>query len=203
MATPTLVTVTGHIAGQGTVTFVRHRPLVSASGDTVIPAPASPTIAYLDENGDFEIQLYATNDPAWLPVDLAYSVRVNAGGGARGSMLLDYQATAVDFDDVFQPGTSAEAGRSYLDATQLGRPGGVAQLDEDGYLTAGQVPPDVGLVDSVNGQTGAVVLDAGDVGAEPAGAVAAITLQSLGIYVGSATPVGAVDGDIWFDTSGA
>lgn len=183
MATPVLVTVTGHIAGQGTVAFTRHRALVSSVDDSVIPPTAD--IAMLDEDGNFTIDLYATDDPDWLPVDWAYSVRVNAGGGTRGSMQLDYQSPAADFDDAFQPGGNSEAGQSYVRLTDVGQAGGVAGLDEDGTVPIGQLP-DLGAVDSVNGQTGTVLLEASD----------------IGIYVGPSAPVGAVDGNIWFDTSG-
>jgi len=170
MVTPTLVTVTGHVeATAGTVTFTQHRPLISAVDDSVVPPPASPTVATIDASGNFTVQLYATNDPDWLPVGWAYSVRVNAGGGARGSMLLDYATPAVDFDDVFQPSISADTGRQYLARTELGAPGGAASLGETGKLSADQRP----------------------------------TAADLGIYAGPTEPVGAADGSIWFDTSGA
>lgn len=191
MATPTLVTVTGRITrggdpAAGTVTFTTYRPLVSAADDSVV-VPAPSTVVVLDGDGEFTVQLLATNDPDWLPVGWSYSVRVNAGAGARGSMQLDYQATSVDFDDVFQAGGSAEAGRSFVKVSALGQPSGVATLDEDGILVESQWPPVDDAVDSVNGLTGTVVLEPAD----------------IGIYTGSSEPVGAADGDIWFDTSGA
>jgi hypothetical protein len=54
--------------------------------------------------------------------------------------------------------------------TAPGAAGGVAQLDETGKVPAEQLPAASGggAVDSVNGQTGAVVLDAADVSAIPA-----------------------------------
>lgn len=139
MATPALVTVTGHIAGQGTVVFTRHRGLISAVDDTVIPPPAEPATAVLDEDGNFTIQLYATDDPDWLPVGWAYSVSVRSGAGMRGAMELHYADTAVDFDDVFQESVSVQAGSTYVKLSDLGVT--VATLGVDGILAAAQRPP--------------------------------------------------------------
>lgn len=138
MATPILVTVTGHVAGRGTVVFTRHRALISAVDDTVIPP--GQDVAELDASGDFTIALYATNDPDWLPADWSYSVRVNAGGGMRGSMHLDYHVTAVDFDDVLDVAVPATQGQTYVPLSKLGAVDGVATLGADGILSAPQRP---------------------------------------------------------------
>ncbi|ARB11442.1 minor tail protein [Streptomyces phage ToastyFinz] len=55
--------------------------------------------------------------------------------------------------------------------TAPGAPNGVAQLDAAGKVPAEQLPTGTGggAVDSVNGETGVVVLDAADVGASPTG----------------------------------
>lgn len=173
MSTPTLVTVTGHIEGaHGSVVFTRHRPLISAADDTIIPP--GHDVEVLDANGDFAIQLYATNDPDWQPTDWAYSVRVNAGGGLRGSMQLDYQAASVDFDDVLMVAVPAAQGQSYVPLSELGQAGGVATLGQDGILTSSQRAP-----------------------------LTVASRAGLRIFTGSTPPTEPADGDIWFDTSGA
>lgn len=172
MPTPVLVTVTGHIEGRGTVVFTQHRPLISADDDTIIP-PAQ-RYAVLDANGDFTIQLYATNDPDWQPVDWAYSVRVNAGGGLRGSMQLDYQTPSVDLDDVLMVAVPAAQGQLYVPFSDLGQVNGVATLGADGILAAGQ-----------------------------RASLTVASRQELRIFTGAAPPENPANGDIWFDTSGA
>ena len=51
----------------------------------------------------------------------------------------------------------------------------------DGLFPTATVPTGGGAVDSVNGQTGAVVLDAGDVGADPAGTAAGLVDDLSGV----------------------
>jgi hypothetical protein len=165
-----LVTVHGKLvdlvgAAHGTVTFTAHRALTG--GDSIV-APFTVT-ATANAQGEFTVSLPATNDPAWLPVDWAYSVAVHAGGGARGTLQLDYANVSVDLSALLQVDGPAVAGVSYVPLNQLGVAGGVAELDGDGdvidadgnKITGGGG----GAVDSVNGETGVVVLDATDVGA--------------------------------------
>ncbi len=174
MATPVLVTVTGHIEGRGSIAFVRHRSLTSAIDDTVIPPPSNPVVATLDSNGDFSVQLYATNDPDWLPLDWAYSVSVRSGAGTRGSMQLDYQTPSVDLDDVLMVAVPAAQGQLYVPFSELGQPGGIATLGQDGVLAANQRAP-----------------------------LTAASRQDLRIFTGPTPPANPANGDIWFDTSGA
>lgn len=71
-----------------------------------------------------------------------------------------------------------------IPVTEKGQPGGVATLDDMGVLSEAQRPPGSdggGAVDSVNGQTGAVVLDAADVGAAPETDVAVIKESPLNV----------------------
>lgn len=56
-------------------------------------------------------------------------------------------------------------------------------------------------VDSVNGKTGAVVLDASDIGALSGDTVIPSTADDFGIYVQAIEPTDAVAGDIWIDTA--
>lgn len=79
--------------------------------------------------------------------------------------------------------------------TAPGAPNGVAQLDAAGKVPAAQLPTGTGggAVDSVNGQTGVVVLAAGDVGAATAGhthtaaAVGALATTARGAASGVAS----------------
>lgn len=62
-----------------------------------------------------------------------------------------------------------EVASLYLARAELGLPGGPVPLGQDGKISATYLPAGSGggAVDSVNGQTGDVVLDAADVGAPP------------------------------------
>lgn len=120
MATPTLVTVHGRLAdlvdgAAGTVVFRCYRTLTNAP-DILPPFEA---VAVADSLGEFTIALPATNDPAWVPQGWAYSVHVQAGGGARGSLQLDYQTTSVELADLLQIDGIAGDGVTYATLAQL------------------------------------------------------------------------------------
>lgn len=70
--------------------------------------------------------------------------------------------------------------------TVKGQPNGLATLDADGKVPTSQLPAAASGVASVNGQAGAVVLDAADVGADPAG-TAASAVDALGAVQGDST----------------
>lgn len=130
MPTPTLVTVHGKftvppaVAAAGTVTFTRHWPFQGPTANCIVP-PFQRTVT-LDENGEFSLQLPATNDPAWTPVDAPYSVDGRTGTGAvRGTVLLDYATPSVELADLLQPEGAAEAGVTYATLAQLA----AAQVD--------------------------------------------------------------------------
>ncbi|WP_439676009.1 phage tail protein [Embleya sp. MST-111070] len=82
-------------------------------------------------------------------------------------------------------------------STAVGAPGGVAQLGGDGRVLAAQLPPIVGAVESVNGRTGVVVLDAAAVGALDLGAADARYVRTVngrsGVVSLAAADVGALD----------
>ncbi|MFG7941179.1 hypothetical protein [Streptomyces cacaoi] len=98
--------------------------------------------------------------------------------------------------------TLAAADVGALAADAAGAPGGVATLDDDGRVPAAQLP-DVGggAVESVNGQTGAVILTATDVDAVPAddrgapGGVAA--LGSDGLVPAAQLPAPSGARNVW------
>lgn len=65
-----------------------------------------------------------------------------------------------------------------IPAIEKGTPGGVATLDGDGLVPAENLPPAAAGVASVNGQTGAVVLGADDVGADVTGSAASALTEA-------------------------
>ncbi|NJP74891.1 hypothetical protein [Streptomyces sp. C1-2] len=77
-------------------------------------------------------------------------------------------------------------------ASSVGVANGVASLDETGLVPVEQLPAASAAVTSVNGQTGAVVLDAEDVGAVATGAAVLLTgAQTVGgVKTFSSVPVG-------------
>ena len=132
----TLITVSGHfdVAAEGDaygqIEFYGRYPLVGPDDDSIL-APFAIAVALVA--GDFEVQLPATNDPAWTPQDWAYAVRATAGGSSiRGTLQLDYQTATVDLDDLIQIDGTAEPGHTYLALSQRSIAGGVAGLDADG-----------------------------------------------------------------------
>ncbi|EST22764.1 hypothetical protein [Streptomyces niveus] len=76
-------------------------------------------------------------------------------------------------------------------STAAGTAGGVATLDENGLVPDEQLPAAAAVVSSVNTQTGAVVLDADDVGAVPTGTAVLLTgAQTVaGVKTFSSVPV--------------
>jgi hypothetical protein len=96
-----------------------------------------------------------------------------------------------------------------IPASEKGKAGGVASLGSDGKVPAAQLP-EIGAVKSVNGQTGAVVLDADDVGARAndwmptAAQVGAIAAGTTAAQLGgiASSEKGAKSGVATLDSSG-
>ncbi|MEU7904103.1 hypothetical protein [Actinoplanes sp. NPDC049118] len=87
--------------------------------DNSIVAPFTRS-ANLDEDGEFSVQLPATNDPGWTPVDWAYAVRATIGGVTiTGTLQLDYQTASVELADLLQVDGAAVAGTTYATLAQL------------------------------------------------------------------------------------
>lgn len=115
----------------GTVQFTAPEPLVGAADNSIVPPPTATGV--LDASGSCTVQLPATNDPQWTPVDWAYNVLANVTGGPiRGTLQLDYQTTAVELADLLQVDGAAETGTTYIPLSQRSTAGGVAGLDADG-----------------------------------------------------------------------
>lgn len=118
---------------------------------------------------DGQVQLPLTPQAEIAATGTCYEIRVD-GTFARFYCVVPVSATPVQLaDHLVDPDTlepvSADTMPLWLTRAELGQPGGVAPLDDDGLVPAENLPASGGAVASVNGQTGAVVLDAGDVGA--------------------------------------
>ena len=73
----TYITCTGSLA-DGTTRSLTFRTPVWLVGDPIVPAfGISATIA---SDGTFSVQLPATDDPAWAPVDWTYDVTITIDG---------------------------------------------------------------------------------------------------------------------------
>lgn len=119
----TLITVTGQVAGivdadEAYVTFFRPVWLQGPTPGVLVASGSE--VAYCDSDGEFSIDLPATNDPAWAPVGWSYSVGVYRSGAInRGTMQLPYDGGPVDLADVFQPDETPQPGVSYALAPAL------------------------------------------------------------------------------------
>lgn len=120
----TLVTVHGAFdvppsgGAAGVVRFTSPAAL-RGPGDNAI-VPPFQLAATLDADGEFEIELPATNDPDWSPTGWAYAVTATiAGHPIAGTLQLDYQTPAVELADLLQINGTATAGVTYATLAQL------------------------------------------------------------------------------------
>jgi hypothetical protein len=127
----------------GWIEFSSPRPLLGATDGSIVPRFTRR--ADLAADGSASIQLPATNDPQWAPINWAYAVEGRiAGQTITGTLQLDYQDATADFAALFQPDGAAVAGQSYLLVSQRGAASGVASLDANGLIPTGQLPPGAG-----------------------------------------------------------
>src|SRR5687768_4282505 len=168
------------------VVTVRHRLLAAdrdavagrtVTAELITPTPwlADGTASVVDaaeevsgNDGGFELKLGPQAEQATPGTH--YRIRID------GSWVTYYCVVPVSVDPVLlvnilvDPATlepvEPELAAKWLTRAELGQPGGVAPLGGDGLVPPEHLPPTGGgAVDTVNGQTGTVVLDAGDVGA--------------------------------------
>lgn len=173
-----IITVTGaFIDGEtgapasGSVTFTSLYLLQGGTDDAFV-SPVEKTVL-LDAAGEFSVALPATDDPQWVPQGYTYRVAVSLDGGYTRVWRIPLPYTTVggtvDLADI-TPAEPVPAVTTYVLASRVGQVGGPAgPLDANGKVPLAQLPVAGGGsgVDSVNGQTGTVVLTAANVSAEP------------------------------------
>jgi hypothetical protein len=120
---------------------------------------------------DGTVQLQLTPQAEIAATGTCYEIRI-ADTFARFYCVVPVSPSPVQLADILiDPDTlepvSADIAPLWLTRAELGQPGGVAPLDDDGLVPPEHLPAGGGggAVASVNGKTGAVVLDAVDVGA--------------------------------------
>lgn len=183
----TYVTVTG-VAADGIDSIVFKTP-VWLVGNPIVPA--FRVAAAIQPDGSFTVQLPATNDPAWSPVNWTYAVTIRAGADfLTGSLAVPYNTVgSIVLDAAINTDVPADSGQvSYLLASARSAAGGVAGLDADGdvidadgnKVTGGGGGG--GAVDSVNGQTGIVVITAAGLGAATTAALASHEADTTAVH---------------------
>lgn len=180
-----VITVTGtwldpdSTPAAGEVSFVAGQTL-SNQTDQVFVLTYDVT-AVLDINGSISVDLPASNDPDWQPQGWTWTVSESIKGRPairRYSVVIPYNAPGGTIDlTALSPVPPVNTPNIYVLLSSVGTPDGVASLDGTGNVPLsqlGNVPGGGGAVDSVNGQTGVVVLTYLDVGADQSGAAAAV-----------------------------
>lgn len=129
--------------GAAATVKLTHGQLTSPVDNSTVPYVEATGV--LSASGGCTLEVPATNDPGWTPVDEPYTVVATFGSRTlRGTLLLDYQTTSVQLADLIQWDGAATAGTTYATLAQL------TALDEEKLdVTGGTV-------------TGALVVD-GDV----------------------------------------
>lgn len=168
----------------GNVTFKRVAVLQSG-GEDIFITPFTHTAA-LDGTGSFSVDLPVTDDADWNPLNWAYEVTITTTAWQyRFNMLLPDDVSPLDLADVLPAGPVPDPPITYVPFSAVGEIGGPAgPLDGTGKIPLVQIPASASGVDSVNGESGIVILDAVDVGADPTGTAAA----AVAAHTGAADP---------------
>lgn len=152
MSLPTLIKLTGSfvtasgalgddpVPQTGTVTIKSSNTLQRTSDNST----AGPFFfeKELDVTGYFEVDVPATDDPAWLPTGWTYLIKEYLSGGVRTYRITVPIASVggtLDLADV-SPIVSAPDPAAYILSSEKGAPLGVATLDSGGQVPAGQLP---------------------------------------------------------------
>lgn len=142
----TYVTVIGKIADP-TALVIFKTPVWLLGNPIVHPFGIA---AVLDDEGAFSVQLPATDDPAWAPVDWAYAVEIHSGGQVLyGTLAVPYDTVgSLSLEAVMQTGPQPAVGALYVPLSARGAPSGVAGLNADGNVidADGDVVSTTGLV---------------------------------------------------------
>jgi hypothetical protein len=132
----TQVTVTGEVSGVPdgqpvTVKFVAADWAVGPAANALWPAFTRYAVVAAD--GTFSIDLPATDDPAWTPVDWSYAVTLTYGDtSVTGTLTVPYAGGTFDLADRIDLGGTVTAGVTYMPLSLRSAAGGVAGLDVDG-----------------------------------------------------------------------
>lgn len=126
----------------GTVKFTRTLPLESDAANTIMSGGVYT--ATLDGSGVMSLEVPATNDPDWAPINFTYTVELALSQNARryNSVLVPAgtAAQAIDIVDLIPPLPTPTQPESYVRITSVGVAGGVASLDDDGLVPLDQLP---------------------------------------------------------------
>jgi hypothetical protein len=154
------VTYPDGVPSRGEIRIVLPTPMQGPADDTFV-TPFDVTIPFV--NGLFAVVLPANDDPQWTPSYYRITVRTSmdsqlyceddrltrstvfrAGSEMRTKLVVPYNSTEdIDLADVWNL-PPVTPGESYVLLASRGVAGGVATLDNDGYLTESQLPPSAG-----------------------------------------------------------
>lgn len=176
----TIITVSGTIQltddvpkpASGYIEWKTDYPLTDVA-DNIVSGPINLK-ATLNANGFFSIELPATNDPNISPLDFPYhvSVKTTAYNEQFDTYLpYDTPGAAIDWamiSPVLNPPAPTGVYAPYSEIAARMAADAVLQGEIDAIVGGG-------IVVSVNGETGVVVLDAADVGAVPTGTAVLLT----------------------------
>ena len=130
----TYITVSGTVSDPASL--VIFKTPVWLIGNPIVPRFG--LAAELNEEGAFSVELPATDDPAWVPVDWTYDVEIYSGGQVlTGTLAVPYDGGSIVLDDALQVDQAADTGQSYLLLSARGAAGGVAALNVDGDVLDG------------------------------------------------------------------
>lgn len=151
MPTPaglTTVTVTGQAvtidgAPIDDAVFICEHWLIGPAADLAV-APFK-IHALLGEDGSFDVDLPATDDPAWTPQDWTYTVRLARGSKfVYGRLSVPYDGGPFDLADRLNLDQGDVEPNTYVTLAMRGAANGVAALDGTGKVPAAQLPASAG-----------------------------------------------------------
>lgn len=200
----TVITVNGRIVhadvsqtpAVGFVRFTTPNILRDITDDVILVETVTEVI--LDINGEFTVDLPATNDPDIDPIDWAIKVFVSTDAWREQFFIhLDHLGpNPIEFSDI-TAATDGDCGTGLVTCVtvaQLQASAAATLAAANAYTDAeiAALPPAPVL--SVNGETGVVILDAADVGADAAGTAAAAVaaLNALVVHLAGAENITGV-----------
>ncbi len=172
-----ILTPVTNVPAVGSVTFKITQELRD-NADNITYSPMTFT-AVLDANGEFSVVLPVTDDPTVTPLDWSYWVYVDTDIWNSGVFYMQLPSSlgpVAEFADIIpvvNNGSSCTPDGTAC--APIGLVGAIeAALDDLQEEVTDLQEQILGLVVSVNGQTGVVLLDAADVGADVVGAALAV-----------------------------